>query len=140
LRDRRDDIPLLIDHFIKKCCRENGFEAKKISPQGMRQLMEYQWPGNIRELENVVARAVLITSGAEITPDFLFPLPPDSDSPPTSLPQATKKALEAVERQKIIDALHKVNGNRSRAARLLGISRASFYKKLRSYSIRSLSI
>jgi DNA-binding NtrC family response regulator len=140
LRDRRDDIPLLIDHFIKKCCRENGFEAKKISPQGMRQLMEYQWPGNIRELENVVARAVLITSGAEITPDFLFPLPPASDSPPTSLPQATKKALEAVERQKIIDALHKVNGNRSRAARLLGISRASFYKKLRSYSIRSLSI
>jgi DNA-binding NtrC family response regulator len=140
LRERRDDMPLLIDHFIKKSCRENGLGAKKISPQGMRQLMEYQWPGNVRELENVVARAVLISSGVEITPDFLFPLAPASDSPPISLPQATKKALEAVERQKIIDALHKVNGNRSRAARLLGISRAAFYKKLRSYSIRSLSV
>jgi transcriptional regulator with GAF, ATPase, and Fis domain len=82
LRDRRDDIPLLIDHFIKKCCRENGFQAKKISPQGMRQLIEYQWPGNVRELENVVARAVLISSGAEITPDFLFPLTPTSDTAP----------------------------------------------------------
>lgn len=140
LRDRGDDIPLLIDHFIKKCCRENEFETKKISPQGMRQLMEYHWPGNIRELENVVARAVLITAGPEITPDFLFPLPSASNSLPTSLPQATKKALETVERQKIIDALHKVNGNRSQAARLLGISRASFYKKLRSYSIPSLSV
>jgi DNA-binding NtrC family response regulator len=140
LRDRRDDIPLLVDHFIRKSFRENGFGTKKISPQGMRQLMEYQWPGNIRELENVVARAVLLSSGAEITPDVLFPLAPASDSAPTSLPQATQKALEMVERQKIIDALHKVNGNRSRAARLLGISRAAFYKKLRSYSIRSLSV
>ena len=135
LRDRRDDIPLLIDHFIKKSCRENGFQPKKISPQGMRQLIEYQWPGNVRELENVVARAVLISSGTEITPDCLFPLTPTSDTVPPSLPQRTKKTLEAVERQKIIDALHKVNGNRSRAARLLGISRAAFYKKLRSYSI-----
>jgi DNA-binding NtrC family response regulator len=140
LRDRRDDIPLLVDHFIKKSCRENGFGTKKISPQGMRQLMEYQWPGNIRELENVVARAVLLSSGAEIAPDALFPLAPASDSTPISLPQATQKALEMVERQKIFDALHKVNGNRSRAARLLGISRAAFYKKLRSYSIRSLSV
>ena len=106
----------------------------------MRQLIEYHWPGNVRELENVVARAVLISSGTEITPDCLFPLTPTSDTVPPSLPQRTKKTLEAVERQKIIDALHKVNGNRSRAARLLGISRTAFYKKLRSYSIQSLRV
>jgi DNA-binding NtrC family response regulator len=117
LRDRRDDIPLLIDHFIKKSCQENGLHAKKISAQGIRQLMEYQWPGNVRELENLVARAVLISSGFEVTPDFLFPLAPVTDNSPVSLPQAARKALEAVERQKITDALHRVNGNRSQAAR-----------------------
>ena len=102
--------------------------------------MEYQWPGNVRELENLVARAVLISSGSEITPDFLFPLAPVTDNSPVSLPQAARQALEAVERRKIIDALHRVNGNRSHAARLLGISRAAFYKKLRSYAIRSLRV
>jgi DNA-binding NtrC family response regulator len=137
LRDRRDDIPLLIDHFIRKSCQENGLDAKKVSVQGMRHLMEYQWPGNVRELENLIARAVLISSGPEITPDFLFPLARETDSNIMPLPQAARKALQAVERQKIIDALHTVKGNRSRAARLLGISRASFYKKLRSYSLSS---
>jgi DNA-binding NtrC family response regulator len=140
LRDRRDDIPLLIDHFIKKSCQENGLHAKKISAQGIRQLMEYQWPGNVRELENLVARAVLISSGSEVTPDFLFPLAPVTDNSPVSLPHAAREALEAVERQKITDALHRVNGNRSQAARLLGISRAAFYKKLRSYAIGSLRV
>jgi DNA-binding NtrC family response regulator len=142
LRDRRDDIPLLIDHFISKSCQENGLPTKRISAPGIRQLMEYQWPGNVRELENLVARAVLISSGSEITPDFLFPLAPATDSAPVTLPQAARKALEAVERQKIIDAdaLHRVNGNRSQAARLLGISRAAFYKKLRSYALRSVPV
>jgi DNA-binding NtrC family response regulator len=132
LRERHDDIPLLVDHFIRKSCKENGLDAKKVSAQGLRHLMKYQWPGNVRELENLIARAVLISSGPEITPDFLFPLSRESDSAAIPLPQAARTALEAVERQKIIDALRTVNGNRSRAARLLGISRAAFYKKLRS--------
>lgn len=140
LRDRRDDIPLLIDHFIDKYSGENGLGTKLISAAAVRLLMEHPWPGNVRELENLIARAVLISSGPEITPDCLFPLAPASDSTLIPLSQATKTALEAVERQKIIEALHKVKGNRSRAARLLGISRASFYKKLRSYSIRTLAV
>jgi DNA-binding NtrC family response regulator len=102
--------------------------------------MSYPWPGNIRELENLIARAILISSGPEITPDFLFPLKQTSDSTLIPLSQATKRALEAIERQKIIEALDIMKGNRSRAARLLGISRAAFYKKLRSYSIKTLAV
>ena len=135
LRDRREDIPLLIDHFIKKSCKENELDPKKISAQGMRQLMEYQWPGNVRELENLIARAVLISSGPEITPEFLFPLAAASGARDLPLPQAAKTALQIIERQKIIQALQEMKGNRSRAARLLGISRAAFYKKLRSYEL-----
>ena len=135
LRDRREDIPLLIDHFVKKSCQENDLDLKKVSAQGVRQLMEYQWPGNVRELENLIARAVLISSGPEITPDFLFPLTTLNDSPNVPLSQATKNVMQNLERQKIIEALHQMKGNRSRAARLLGISRAAFYKKLRSYDL-----
>ncbi len=137
LRDRREDIPLLIDHFIKKSCKENDLEPKKVSAQGVRQLMEYQWPGNVRELENLIARAVLISSGPEITPEFLFPLAVSSGAGARDLPlpQATKTALQILERQKIIQALQEMKGNRSRAARLLGISRAAFYKKLRNYEL-----
>jgi len=140
LRDRRDDIPLLIDHFINKHSKENRLAPKTVSAAALRRLMDYPWPGNVRELENLLARAVLISSGPEITPDSLFPLAPATDSALIPLSQATKTALQAVERQKIIEALHQVKGNRSRAARLLGISRASFYKKLRSYSIKTLSV
>lgn len=137
LRDRKEDIPLLIDHFIKKTCKENELDPKKVSVQGMRHLMEYQWPGNVRELENLIARAVLISSGPEITPEFLFPLSAASGDSALPLPQATKTALQIIERQKIIQALQEMKGNRSRAARLLGISRAAFYKKLRSYELRT---
>jgi DNA-binding NtrC family response regulator len=140
LRDRRDDIPLLIDHFINKHSKENRLAPKTVSAAALRRLMDYPWPGNVRELENLIARAVLISSGPEITPDCLFPLAPATDSALIPLSQATKTALQAVERQKIIEALHKMKGNRSRAARLLGISRASFYKKLRSYSIKTLGV
>jgi DNA-binding NtrC family response regulator len=135
LRERRDDIPLLIEHFVKISCTENDLDLKKISASGMRQLMEYDWPGNVRELENLIARAVLISSGPEITPEFLFPLVPGAETgvPPAHMTGSTTQNLE---REKIIDALQQMNGNRSRAARLLGISRASFYKKLRSYELK----
>ena len=140
LRDRREDIPMLIDHFINKYSSENRLAPKTISAPAFRLLMEHLWPGNVRELENLIARAVLVSSGPEITPDSLFPLAPATDGALIPLSQATKTALQAVERQKIIEALHKVKGNRSRAARLLGISRAAFYKKLRSYSIKTLAV
>ncbi len=135
LRERGEDIPLLIDHFIKKSCKENQLDPKKLSAQGIRQLMEYHWPGNVRELENLIARAVLISPGPEITPEFLFPLAAASGARHVPLPQATKSALQILERQKIIQALQEMKGNRSKAARLLGISRAAFYKKLRSYEL-----
>jgi DNA-binding NtrC family response regulator len=86
LRERHDDIPLLVDHFLRKSCKENGLDAKKVSAQGLRHLMKYQWPGNVQELENLIARAVLISSGPEITPDFLFPLSRESDSAAIPLP------------------------------------------------------
>jgi DNA-binding NtrC family response regulator len=135
LRERRDDIPLLTDHFVKRACRENDLEPKKVSPQGIRQLMEHQWPGNVRELENVIARATVLSSGPEITADFLFPLSRTSHAAKMALSLGTKNTVANQEKQKIIEALREMKGNRSRAARRLGISRAAFYKKLRSYDL-----
>jgi DNA-binding NtrC family response regulator len=132
LRERTEDIPLLVNHFIDKYTKPNGLERKRISPTVLRLLMDHAWPGNVRELENVIARAALINPRAEIDPDTLFPAAVVMErETPTSLRQTIKGFKDTVEREKIAEALEKTNGNRSRAARLLGISRSALYNKLR---------
>ncbi|HWP57473.1 MAG TPA: helix-turn-helix domain-containing protein [Candidatus Acidoferrales bacterium] len=98
--------------------------------------MELPWPGNVRELENFIERAVLLSRGPEIDADALFSaqLPAPADFP-VALPEATKKAKELIEKEKINEALQKSRGKRSSAARLLGISRAALYKKLKRYDL-----
>jgi DNA-binding NtrC family response regulator len=135
LRDRRDDIPYLVDHFIKKYCRKNGIEPKRISTRALRLLLDARWPGNVRELEHVIERAVVMSPGDEIQADGLFPSQPARDESPIPLHQATKKAAEVLERAKIVEALQQTGGRRSPAARLLGISRAALYKKLKRYDL-----
>lgn len=135
LRDRGEDIPLLADHFIKKYCDQNGLEAKRLTGTALKFLLGHPWPGNVRELENVIERAVLMSPGPEIRPEDLFTTLVAGSSAPASLRQATKDALAVVEREKITEALRASGGKRSRAARLLGISRASLYKKLKRYDL-----
>jgi DNA-binding NtrC family response regulator len=133
LNRRREDIPLLVEHFLKKYCDQNEREPKDISTNSLGLLMNYSWPGNVRELENVIERAVLMSSGSEINPE-VYPAETDGEDNPLPLHQATREVTENVERQKIMEALQKAEGNRSRAARLLGISRATLYEKLKTYN------
>ncbi|MHB8481965.1 MAG: sigma-54-dependent transcriptional regulator [Nitrospiria bacterium] len=135
LKDRKEDIPLLVDHFIKKYGSQNNLSPKQISLSAMKVLIDYPWPGNVRELENVIERAVLISQGAEIKLDALF----DDQTRPNEvlnpLRVTTHSAIHMVEREEIAVAMRNANGNRTQAAKLLGISRATLYNKIRQYGL-----
>jgi DNA-binding NtrC family response regulator len=135
LKERKEDIPLLVDHFIKKFSDQNHLPPKRISPQVMKILIDYPWPGNVRMLENVIERAVLISPGPEIQLNTLFndQAPEERTLPP--LREMTDSAIQVVERENIAEAMRKANGNRSQAARLLEISRSTLYNKLRQYGL-----
>jgi DNA-binding NtrC family response regulator len=135
LKRRREDIPLLVEFFIKKYCDQNGLELKSVSAKSLGLLMNHPWPGNVRELENVIERAVLMSPGSELNPEALSPDEMLENENSVPLHQATREVKENVEREKIREALQKAEGNRSRAARFLGISRASLYEKLKSYNL-----
>lgn len=135
LQQRREDIPLLVDHFVRKYCQQNLLEPKKISAKALQRLMEVPWLGNVRELENVIERAILLSPGSEISFQALFPQQGAEEPPLALLPQASKAALEDVEREKIREGLQKAKGVRSRAAKLLGISRATLYNKIKRYQL-----
>jgi DNA-binding NtrC family response regulator len=134
LRHRREDIPLLADHFIRKYCGRNHLSSKWISPKAVKLLTEAPWPGNVRELENVIERAVLMSPGAEITAEALF-LEHAPEEPSDPLQQVIRSTTETVEKERIAEATQRARGNRSRAAKLLGISRATLYNKLKRYNL-----
>lgn len=139
LRERKEDIPLLIDHFIKKYCTQNRLETKKISPRHIRHLIDYPWPGNIRELENLIERAVLMSPGPQIEPNALFLKEPGPE-PLHPLRESIHTATEHLEREGIAEAIKRSGGNRTRAARALGISRATLYNKLKQYGLLKDSV
>ncbi len=129
LRERREDIPLLADHFARKFATAMNKPAPKLSAGSVDLLLGYDWPGNVRELENAVERALVIGREAEIQPaDFPFQLQ-------THKP-ASGKTLEDVERAHIERVLRETEGNLSRAARLLDIDRTTLYNKLRRYGLK----
>jgi DNA-binding NtrC family response regulator len=90
LRDRREDIPLLVNHFVNKYAKQHGLEPKKIPPKALSLLLDHSWPGNVRELQNLIERAVLIHPGPELSPEVLFPGQMIKDESAASLRQATK--------------------------------------------------
>ncbi len=133
LRDRREDLPLLVDHFLGKIARENNAAKLRIDPQLMAVLTRYEWPGNVRELENEVYRLALFASGDTLTLDDAR-----NDAEffeKVNLP-GTRGVDTGVTRLEIEEALSKVKGNRVEAARILGISRATMFRKLRQYDLR----
>ena len=134
LRDRREDIPLLVEHFIARSCERHHQPIRSVSEKGMRALSKASWPGNVRELQHYIERAVVITTGPTITCEDLVARgsAPDEED----LRSARRGAVAQAERVRIIEALKKTGGNRVRAARLLKISRASLYNKLRTYGMR----
>src|SRR5690606_39180433 len=169
LRERREDIPLLAAYILarragaaKSSAGDDGARyPTRISPGAMARLCAYHWPGNIRELENVLSRAAILCDGETIRSEDLdlaglsagaspaaaaagasaaSPLPGGggagaSVAPGRPLKQMVEEAVRAVERQAIVDALDRAGGSPTKAAALLGISRASIYNKLKEYEI-----
>ncbi|MFI5304718.1 MAG: sigma-54-dependent transcriptional regulator [Nitrospiria bacterium] len=133
LKDRKEDIPLLVDHFVKKYCDHNSLILKQVSAQVMRILIDYPWHGNVRELENVIERAVLISPGNEIKMESLFSDQNNGEEIIDPLQESTHSAIQMLERERIAVAMKKANGNRTQAAKLLGISRATLYNKIRQH-------
>ncbi|TAK02001.1 MAG: sigma-54-dependent Fis family transcriptional regulator, partial [Candidatus Manganitrophaceae bacterium] len=140
LRDRPEDIPLLAQHFIEKHALPNGQDPLPLSEEAIAALKEFPWHGNVRELENVIERGVLVSQGAEILPEaFMIGEGADlsGNSPFAAHSSSMEEALARVEREQILSALKKHNGNKSLSARFLGISRASLYNKLKQYRIET---
>ncbi len=135
LRERPEDILPLANHFIRKFSDRHALDMPlTISTEAARALKSYTWPGNVRELENIIERACLYSKAVDLTPD-LFPQkiflstthPEQQSSQPANLNQSEKKTIEA--------ALQQTNGNKSKAAKLLGIARSTLYEKLKKYKI-----
>ena len=133
LRERREDISLLVEHFIAESCKRHHQPIRTISPEVMQALTDTSWPGNVRELQHYIERAIVTTTGPLLACKDLVAL--DSVAKDGGLRSATRGAVTQTERVRIVDALKKTGGNRSQAAKLLRISRASLYNKLHSYHI-----
>jgi PAS domain S-box-containing protein len=134
VRDRREDIPLLIEHFIAKFNRMQGKDVAGVSDEVLARLMEHDYPGNVRELENIIEHAFALCRGGLIQ---LAHLPPElrGSDPGESAPNVAGMTLEAMERFLIADSLRRHDGNRAAAARQLGINPSTLFRKLKTLGI-----
>jgi two-component system nitrogen regulation response regulator NtrX len=137
LRARRDDIPLLVEHFLALFCVENGKRIKAVSGEALAYFLAYDWPGNIRELRNMVERLVIMTGGDTIGPDDLpAPLRPKAAAALGADGQRSlKEARDGFERAYILAELRAHDWNMTRTAERLGIERSHLYRKIKTYGI-----
>jgi len=143
LRDIRGDIPLLAAHLIGLLNEEMGWGASAISPEAMEELKSYDWPGNVRELRNVIERAMIIAKERVIRPEDLPDrirggagaalTPPDHRGTPRA--GNLRLILAETERQVILETLRNAGGNKTKAAKMLGIHRTSLYQKMRMHGM-----
>ena len=134
LRERRGDIPLLVSQFIAASCDRHRQTLRSVSEEAIRALTAAPWPGNVRELQHYIERAVVTTTHAELTCTDLVAM--GSHAKDGDLRTIVRDAARQAERTRILQALQQTSGNRMRAARLLKISRATLYNKLRDFSIQ----
>ncbi len=144
LRERREDIPLLVEYFINKYCLEIKTPIKGVSKEALDMLMNYHWKGNVRELENAIERAVILCDGDTITPEhFVFNRQSVFESAKRSLSlggtleDVAKEALRIAETQKIVDVLKETRGNKSKAAEILHVSYKTLLTKIKEYGIEA---
>ena len=132
LRERREDIPLLVDAFLKKFGQARGKDVKGVSETTLALLVDYAWPGNVRELENVIERAVTLSRGDKILPEDLPGTIQGSRGDRRVLDEAAEKMhpLHEIEKEYIKKILEKMGGNKYQAAQVLGIDRKTLYRKL----------
>jgi DNA-binding NtrC family response regulator len=140
LRERRDDVPLLAEHILGRLSRKYHWPQLGLSPEARNQLLSHTWPGNVRELQNVLARAAILARGRPILPEDLgkvgLPAAGASPAAPSGSPLALKDILAETERRVIAQALGEAKWNRTRAARLLGISRRQLFDKIQQYGLQ----
>jgi transcriptional regulator with PAS, ATPase and Fis domain len=136
LRDRKEDIPLLADHFIQKFNRNNKKQIRVVTSRTMGVLLRYHWPGNVRELENCIERAAVMADGnvLDVTDLVQILRPMGAGTPPVpSNGETWPRRLREAERDLILKTLENLNGNRTRAAELLGISLRGLHYKLKAF-------
>jgi len=138
LRDRTDDVPLLVEHFLRKHAENYNSMVTGMDPQALEALTKYPWPGNVRELENTIEMLLAYAKSPVIHASDLPERFTEFASPQrkAAIPDDEVFTLKEAERKLIINALHKSKGNKSSAAQMLGISRKSLYKKLVDYNIQ----
>lgn len=135
LRERTSDIPELVEFFLRKHQDQCGKERKLISPAAMKKLVQYDWPGNIRELENVIQKALLLTKSSLIGREHILfdGASAEEESDSLSFAEAKKSAVEKFEKDFVMQALARANGNISLAARMSGKDRADFSRMVKKY-------
>ena len=141
LRERREDIFLLVSHFIEKRKRSLGKEIRSVNQATMAILMAHGWPGNVRELDNAVQRMMVVAKGdvldVEDLPEKIRGTGPDPAERPSGLKGIARQSAGIVEKGAILDALEKTGGNVTRTAKILGISRATLQNKMKAYGLRT---
>ena len=145
LRERRDDLPILLDHFVDRFNRELGLAVQSIAPDARRLLCDYDWPGNVRELENTVCRAMILCEGDTLTVADLpgrvrgenegIDASLGSDLVRLTLTEAVAQASERLEKVMILSRLAEHRGNRTATAESLGVSRKTLFNKMRQYGM-----
>ncbi len=141
LRERTEDIPLLVDFFMNKYCTELKTPLKTVSSETIDMLLKYPWKGNVRELENTIERAIILCDGKTIKPEHISLSPLTHDAGMKGIPMggtledATKAAVRATETQRIIKALEETKGNKTKAADLLQVSYKTLLTKIKEYNI-----
>ena len=143
LRDRREDIPLLAEHFVRLYASENEKSIGGLAPEAMRALLDHDWPGNVRELENAIERAVVLCPGGTIDVDLLpeTVLQPDRNELPVRLPEnggTYKDLIEDYERRLVRTALRRTGGVQKRAAELLKVKPTTLHEIIKRLEIREL--
>jgi two-component system, NtrC family, response regulator AtoC len=134
LMERREDIPMLVHHFLHKCAAGAAHAVRGVLPETMALLMQYRWPGNVRELENAVERAVSLSHGPLLTPEDLpaslsrTELPPKDTAGAISHSDEGCLSLEEVEKRHLVRVLKETKRNKVKAAKILGIDRRTLYR------------
>jgi DNA-binding NtrC family response regulator len=145
LRRKREDIPLLVQHFLQKYSEENKRRVREVTPEAMRILMDHAWPGNVRELENTIERAVVLCNGDRVTPELLpdyLRYPARTDQPAMIVPQdgiSLKDSVSNYERAMILQSLELANGVQKRAAELLQLKPSTLNEMMKRLGIHTKS-
>lgn len=139
LRERREDIPALVDHFVRLLCRDSGHRPKEFSPEALVRLSAHSWPGNVRELKNLVERLLILVPGPVVQegdlrgmiPETVLALDPKEETILPELP--LREARDRFERDYVREILDRCGGNIARAAQRLGVDRTSLHRKIRQW-------